>query len=186
MMINYLVFGITCLISVTAFLFVAEAASLRNVRPRLTLSMASQSRSAMQSMREFALYMGPKGLATPEELARQRAMDFPFVSAGQRQLLAEDEDLPYDLRSQLPEFQAKQQNAGLRRVIKCRRKADGSVERDGNSDADGFGSDPSDFEGCHASDDDLSETSGAAYCDLIAIRYLFSIISLVPLVPLLF
>ncbi|XP_034661900.1 uncharacterized protein LOC117897279 isoform X1 [Drosophila subobscura] len=114
---------IACLISATSLFYVAQAASLRNAQPRLTLSMASQSRSAMQSMREFALYMGPKGLPVEaEEQARQRAMDVPFLTAGQRQLLAEDEEFPLDLRSKMPEFQAKE-NAG----IKCRRKIDGEA-----------------------------------------------------------
>ncbi|XP_034128039.1 uncharacterized protein LOC117583677 isoform X2 [Drosophila guanche] len=84
--------------------------------------MASRSRSAMQSMREFALYMGPKGLPVePEE--QSRGMDVPFLTAGQRQLLAEDEEFPLDLRSKMPEFQPKENAA-----IKCRRKIDGDSD----------------------------------------------------------
>ncbi|XP_026851046.1 uncharacterized protein LOC113567432 [Drosophila persimilis] len=184
---NYLVFGITCLISASSFSFVVEAATIgRNGRPRLTLSMTAQSRSAIQSMREFALYMGPKGLQpTPEESSRQRMLDFELIPPAQRQMLADDESLPYELRSQLPEFQAKQ-NAGNPRGIKCRRRADLQQERDveGNKkDAAGSGSSDTEFAECNVSDEDSNDTSGADD-PLIAIQFVFSMISFAPLVPL--
>ncbi|XP_015037522.2 uncharacterized protein [Drosophila pseudoobscura] len=181
MMKNYLVFGITCLISASSFSFVVEAGTIgRNGRPRLTLSMTAQSRSAIQSMREFALYMGPKGLQqTPEESSRQRMLDFELIPPAQRQMLADDESLPFELRSQLPEFQAKQ-NGRNSRGIKCKRRAGVQEERDveGNKkDSD------TEFEECNVPDEDSNDTSGADD-PLIAIQFVFSMISFAPLVPL--